>query len=109
MTQNPILSAIQEQTDAIKEQNRLLRSFLGGFHALQPSNRGDYLTTEEAGMLLSKTSRTIRRWVMEGKLKAVKLNRGVQQDRLLIHKKSITDKLRKSCLAPNGVEGRSMG
>lgn len=48
-----------------------------------------YITVQEAAKLVKKKPTTVRRWISEGKIPAVKLNNGSQQDHYLIKRKSI--------------------
>jgi len=57
---------------------------------LQPQ----HCTVSEAARLLCRSKATIRRWIAEQRLTAVKLGEGKQNDRLMIERKSVEKILR---------------
>ena len=50
---------------------------------------GDYFTVKQAAKYANKSASTIRRWIKEERIVAVKLNNGIQQDHYLICKQNL--------------------
>lgn len=91
-----LITAVREQTEAI---NRLVQHRQG-----EPEENQEYMTVNQAAKALQRTPRTIRNWIAEGKLRAVKVARGLQQDQYYVVRASMNNLMRQ-----NRRERRIMG
>lgn len=83
-----LITAVRAQTEAI---NRLVQHRQGESDI---EENQEYMTVNQAAKALQRTPRTIRNWIAEGKLRAVKMARGLQQDQYYIHRASIDNLMR---------------
>jgi excisionase family DNA binding protein len=83
------VEAIETILGGLSKQFPSLGEKLDGLHELVAGHRKNRLTTEEVAALTGRSEYTVRRWITEGKLRAVRITEGGPRGRLLIQREEL--------------------
>ena len=86
---HPRLAQMEKHLAELRGQVPTLLKKLDTIHELLASQRKDNYVVEEIAKLTGRSEYTIRRWVTEGKLKAVRIAEGGPRGRLLIPREEL--------------------
>ena len=70
-----LLEELKRSTDEIQKSNVLLQKIYHSFQQQLSDQQKEFLSTKEAGEMISKTKHTILRWIKAGRIEAVCINR----------------------------------
>ncbi len=85
---------MSDQNTAELRKIRILLSQL--IKLFEKNESKKWLTVKDAARLCNRSQSSIRRWIQEGKLKAVKLHEGKEKDRYHISQKDIEEMFRQA-------------
>lgn len=91
--ENPVLAEMKGQTALLEKICRMLAA-----EKKSPTYGNDYITTKEAAAALKCSAHTIRRWLKDGVLPGIKLNKGSQSQHYLIPREAVEDLIKDSSL-----------
>ncbi|WP_372364808.1 helix-turn-helix domain-containing protein [Candidatus Uabimicrobium sp. HlEnr_7] len=70
-----VLEELKRSTNEIQKSNLLLQKICDSFRQQLNEQHKEFLSTKEAGEMISKTKYTILRWIKAGQIDAVCINR----------------------------------
>jgi excisionase family DNA binding protein len=79
-----LLERLATKVDSVESTLSQVAQRLDALHELLTSHRKDHLLVEEVAELTGRSAYTVRRWIAEGKLHAIRLRDGGPRGKLLI-------------------------